>query len=395
VVEMTATTGIAATLLRDGKTFHQAFCVPLAQPSSVVFPIRANSSIARRIRKIDVVVVDEAPMMQLWHIEGLDRTLRDLCREPSLPFGGKVVLLAGDWRQCLPVVQHARGDRAIIIENCILRASQWRHFLVSHLETNHRCDDTEFAALALAVGNGLPHALRPEWRVSSTDNLINQVFSDGMLETKGRAILCSRNPEANQINNICASRIQGDAVVLLSSDTMGPDENGGQGYNLPVEYLNSLEVTGLPPHKLSLKRGMPLMLMRTISHRLKRMNGTRVTLVDFVGSDPVMALKVRHEVTGEEFFLPRFDLTPADGLCTFQWRRRQFPVMVCYAITCNKAQGQGLTHVGIDISGNPFFSHGQAYVASKNPANLYITGKWDPIVWEEVLLLAGHQPNPS
>ncbi|KAI8557444.1 hypothetical protein RHMOL_Rhmol04G0011300 [Rhododendron molle] len=42
--------------------------------------------------------------------------------------------------------------------------------------------------------------------------------------------------------------------------------------------------------------------------------------------------------------------------------RRQFPVRLAYAMTINKAQGQSVKFVGVDLR-TPVFSHGQLYVS--------------------------------
>ena len=42
--------------------------------------------------------------------------------------------------------------------------------------------------------------------------------------------------------------------------------------------------------------------------------------------------------------------------------KRQFPIIISFAMTINKSQGQSLTNVGIQLP-NPEFSHGQLYVA--------------------------------
>ncbi|KAK9160147.1 hypothetical protein Syun_006488 [Stephania yunnanensis] len=46
----------------------------------------------------------------------------------------------------------------------------------------------------------------------------------------------------------------------------------------------------------------------------------------------------------------------------FKFKRRQFPIRLCFAMTINKAQGQTLNFVGVYLR-EPVFSHGQLYVA--------------------------------
>ena len=50
------------------------------------------------------------------------------------------------------------------------------------------------------------------------------------------------------------------------------------------------------------------------------------------------------------------------GEFNFVLWRRQFPVALAFAMTVNKAQGQSVQFVGLDLR-VPCFSHGQLYVA--------------------------------
>ena len=42
----------------------------------------------------------------------IDRLLRDICT-PYLPFGGKTIVLGGDWKQLCPVVEHGTKEDQI------------------------------------------------------------------------------------------------------------------------------------------------------------------------------------------------------------------------------------------------------------------------------------------
>ena len=46
----------------------------------------------------------------------------------------------------------------------------------------------------------------------------------------------------------------------------------------------------------------------------------------------------------------------------FEFRWLQFPVVLCFAMTINKSQGQTFKAVGVDLT-NESFTHGMLYVA--------------------------------
>jgi ATP-dependent DNA helicase PIF1 len=69
------------------------------------------------------------------------------------------------------------------------------------------------------------------------------------------------------------------------------------------------------------------------------------------------------DIDNQEIFIPRINLTPSQNSeLHFTLRCRQFPFVLAFALTINKAQGQSVAKVGLDLR-IPCFSHGQLYVA--------------------------------
>jgi hypothetical protein len=69
------------------------------------------------------------------------------------------------------------------------------------------------------------------------------------------------------------------------------------------------------------------------------------------------------EHDGKIVMIPRISILPSDSTnIPFRFKRRQFPVRLAFALSINKAQGQSVRYVGINLT-IPVFAHGQLYVA--------------------------------
>ncbi|DAZ95305.1 TPA: hypothetical protein N0F65_006558 [Lagenidium giganteum] len=83
------------------------------------------------------------------------------------------------------------------------------------------------------------------------------------------------------------------------------------------EFLNSLNISGLPPHKLTLKIGMVLILLRSISQTL--CNGTRLILRGF-GNSYLKAEVATGDQVGKIVFIPRIPICPSSPPINFKRR---------------------------------------------------------------------------
>ena len=136
----------------------------------------------------------------------------------------------------------------------------------------------------------------------------------------------------------------------------------------PVEYLNSISLSGIAPHKLTLKEEAVIMLMINLNLALGLCNGTRLICKSF-GSNVIEAEIITGVHCNERVLIPRISFIPSDNQLQFDFKSRQFPIRPAFAMTINKAQRQTMKFVGIYLH-QPVFSHGQLYVALSRVSNM-------------------------
>lgn len=221
--------------------------------------------------------------------------------------------------------------------------------------------------------------------VTSMEEVINKVFPNIVDNFKNidwlheRAILAPKNEYVNKMNYQILLKLPGKSIQYKSIDNVIDEEHV---VNYPIEFLNSLEPSGMPPHLLTLKIGSPLMILRNLNPP-KLCNGTRVA-VKKLTQNLIEVVITGGKHRGETVLIPRIPMITID--LSFEFKRLQFPVRLAFAITINKAQGQTLEVVGLNLE-TPCFSHGQLYVGCSRvgkPTCLYIlapNGKTKNIVY--------------
>src|SRR6266498_245425 len=150
-----ASSGIATLLLNGERIAYSRFKIPIPIIETSTLNISKNSKLADLIRMAKLIIWDEAPMAYRYTFEAVDRTFKDLTDNSDEPFGGKIIVMGGDFRQILPVV--IRETCAHIVNACIKLSNLWRFVKVMHLTKNMRVQDAmqkQFVDYLLKIGEG-------------------------------------------------------------------------------------------------------------------------------------------------------------------------------------------------------------------------------------------------
>ncbi|XP_075499060.1 uncharacterized protein LOC142537425 [Primulina tabacum] len=262
-------------------------------------------------------------------IETVDRSLQDITGIQK-PFGGKVVVLRGDFMQVLPVVPKATIRETInasLVKSYLYK--QMQHMTLT--ENMKAKSDPVFSDFLLQVGSG----------IEPTDSEGNIKIPDEMI------IKYSKNDEESYeemlINHIFPNLIENaESTAYMTSRAILTSKNEY------VDKLNEKIIQIFPGEDPS--EGL--------------CNGTRMVCKEFEDNVIHAEITVGHHA-GKHVFIPRIPLSPAENEgYPFQLRRKQFPIRLCFAMTINKAQGQTIPYLP-----QPVFSHGQLYVAlSRGPS---------------------------
>lgn len=388
LVLCTASTGIAALLLPGGLTAHSTFKIPfgdnLIEGSSC--NVKSESERAQVLRRADLIIWDEIPMSNKFAPEALDLTLRDLRRNDT-PFGGATVLFSGDWRQVGPVIPF--GTPRDVVNAAFISSYLWKHVQRFRLIQSMRDRlDKPYSLTVRAIGEGkiapitlpdesivipLQHTSADEHTsvlstctitgVTDFEHLIDFVYPDLLTADPAlfadRGILAPTNVSIDQINNHVLNLLPNPLHGQHSSNHLIKDNPNDIAEVTSTEYLEAVDVPGVPPHELNLKRGCVVMFIRNVNFDSGIVNGRK----GIVRAISPRVVDVQVIAAGSPLVkIPRITFEVKVGANGITFHRQQFPLRVCYAVTINKSQGQTLTTVGLDLR-DDVFCHGQLYVA--------------------------------
>ena len=155
---------------------------------------------------------------------------------------------------------------------------------------------------------------------------------------KKRVVLASTKDVVDSINDYVMSLISNEEKEYYSADSVDKSDqllNLAFGVLTP-EFLNSLKISRIPNHKLKIKVGTPIILLRNLYQADELYNGTML-IVTRLGTHVVEAKIITGPNIGHRTYIPRMNMSPSDSPWPFKLIRRQFSFMVSFAMTINKS----------------------------------------------------------
>lgn len=375
--------------------------------------------------KYSALIIDEISMIDPDMFAKADRILRVYRRMESRPFGGLQIILVGDFYQIPPVRKNAPSSTASasatttdpsallaaylsgtppakaddaddaddaspryifetdLFQNVLGGPTKWRQHVVE-LQTVFRQTDASFVALLNRAREG-----------SLTDEdirLLRTRVGVRLVEAESRGIkptiLVSLRRQADTINRSELLRLQQklqsaagataeDATVeyvAQFSVFQDPGFPGRQAREALERALERVRKNRVAPERTTLCVGAQVMITTNIDVTRRLVNGTRGVVVDFwtaPGAEVPCVVEAPGVVPGQKYPVVR---TATEDVTILPVKREtkvpyagsvfdmSVPLMLAWALTTHKSQGQTLDFVQLTLDSSVFES-GMAYVA--------------------------------
>jgi hypothetical protein len=386
-----APTGIAATLLRNGKTIDSLLCFRIG--SLDIQPLKTSKllELQQIFSHVKLLVIDEASMIDFNKMYRINKRLQEI-KANNLDFGGISILFCGDFYQ-LPPVSSEPWQTTILSKEVAIKDSKSRNkciarglmqkFNLAELVIQQRSEDETHT-------KNLELCRDPN---TSTYDIVSkyQTMTEREKDFTNATVIVVSNEERNSVNFIQAksmAKAKGTPVIAW--------------YKQPKQniLIDSGTLSHIYENNMSLLHlfvpGAPAILLENLNVNLKLANGTPAELYSLT-LNPITKLederKISEALAGEvviinEPFAVNIELCsnshksllsvwPLEGklnipgklviplviensftqtTITFNGKKlsfKSFPFDLKFAVTFHKAQGQTMGNIILDIRCRP------------------------------------------
>jgi exonuclease III len=418
-VLLCAPTGKAAFLIK-GQTLHTAFQLPVSQRGSdglTHLSSEIASSMKNALKDLRVIIIDEISMVGTSTFSWVDSRLRSIFSfDHKKPFGGKSIIVFGDFLQLPPVMASplysTRLSRSENQISSLFTGRLWPLFQVHKLDQIMRQrDDLQFA---IALNNMATGTMTNEdinliqsrvIQLSRQDldkiaaNEITLVPSSSLISNGSSIHLFHSNERVTATNNQVLTSLNSEGAVSVAFDRVTGSCKNQTAINRLLyrgrEEVSLAATMGLAKSIL-LKVGGKYMittnvntadgLVNGVTGILKRIDygrleadrsntlSTKKPLRIWVELDEERAGRearrqqsaIRRSTAAEDIWtmiVPHTTIIRRNSKSNIQLHRTQFPVVAAEALTIHKSQGGTYDHVAVYDCGNRKLCRSLLYVA--------------------------------
>ena len=366
-----APTGLAAFNIH-GITIHRLFQLPIEHESkpATYWPLSKDSQKVMKtsMRNVKLIVIDEVSMVSSLTLAYIHLRLEELFGGEHW-FGSKNMLFVGDILQLPPVngrpVFEKVTQKSVINKlGCTTAVNIWKDCIVyDELTINERQkQDQTFSSLLDSVRCGFP--------TDDTIRTLQQCVIKGSvpdkfaeLEQTGLSPVClfPTRKACDDFNTEMLNRLTSPIKDILCVDKVDKSASSCKWNKKAATQLQKLNsdcnMTAGLEARLTLAVGARVMLRRNIDTKAGLVNGAIGTVRAITASTVNVLFDHTSQPYNIEMVRTRFML-----MKNYYVYRKQFPLILAYAVTIHKCQGLSLDCAIVDLS-EQVFSVGMAYVA--------------------------------
>jgi ATP-dependent DNA helicase PIF1 len=156
----------------------------------------------------------------------------------------------------------------------------------------------------------------------------HQCYSGDAMYLMQCNILAPKNIDVDEVNNAIIKSLSEELHTYLGAKSSILTKEGASvivGISMDslysVEFLNTLQFSGIANHKLELKVGVPILLLRNLNQSIGLCNGTRL-IVKRLGQRVIEMEIITWNNVDKRVFIPRIIMSPFGIDWPFVLRRR-------------------------------------------------------------------------
>ena len=352
---VTSTTGTNIDII-GGATIHSWSGVRVYYdlPIDMLLKTAVGDEAKRRWQKVRVLLIDEISMMSGEFFDKLEEVARVL-RDSDEPFGGIQLILSGDFCQLPPIEQEKDKECKYAFE-----AESWKECIPHEIELTEvyrQAEDPQYLELLQDFRRG--------W--VSSDNVRKMIelereveITDGVKPIE----LFGTRSEVEEANRLEIRKVKGESFFFRAED-----------YEKKMGWIRHLLANTLAQEMLELKIGVQVMLIKNLKD-LGLYNGKKGIVIGFNKREsncPIVRFIDLNGKATEHTILPVWWHREVEmsGRREKIAGRRQIPLVLAWAMTIHKSQGQSIERLKLDC--DRIFAVGHIYVAlSRCPSSKYL-----------------------